>query len=87
MSKTASIIELSLPFLIKSFEDLSPKIIDIASIKTDFPEPVSPVKTLKPSSNFIDSSNCENYSEETFQINVISENKKSFIEQCRCFQD
>ncbi len=39
------------------------------------------------SSNFIDSSNCENYSEETFQINVISKNKKSFIEQCRCFQD
>ncbi|MPM77390.1 hypothetical protein SDC9_124393 [bioreactor metagenome] len=53
MSKIASISALFLPFLIKSLEDLSPNIRDKASIKTDLPEPVSPVKTLNPFSKLI----------------------------------
>ena len=52
----ASIIALFLPFLIKSFEDLPPVIRDNASINTYFTEPVSPVNTLNPLLNFINSS-------------------------------
>jgi hypothetical protein len=56
ISKTPSTKADFLPFLIRSLDALSPNRSCIALINTDFPDPVSPVKTLNPASKLTDTS-------------------------------
>ncbi|OFZ28933.1 MAG: hypothetical protein A2622_12605 [Bdellovibrionales bacterium RIFCSPHIGHO2_01_FULL_40_29] len=36
---------------------------------------------------YIDPSNCENYSEDTFSMELVAETSKTIVNSCRCFQD